>query len=92
MVVWIVAEIASIRGFHVLQVVYVVTGLAVIWCTPRTPVPGRPEPDTPARGVGQDRVRATTTRPADPMWSAAPVNALMRGLSEIPHGTARGTR
>lgn len=28
--VWIVAEIASIRGFHVLQVVYLVTGLAVI--------------------------------------------------------------
>ncbi|MEH6821264.1 MAG: hypothetical protein V7706_15080 [Dietzia psychralcaliphila] len=37
MVVWIVAEIASIRGFHVLQVVYLVTGAAVIWCTPATP-------------------------------------------------------
>lgn len=38
MVVWIVAEIASIRGFHFLQVVYLVTGAAVIWCTPATPL------------------------------------------------------
>ncbi|AVZ40805.1 MULTISPECIES: hypothetical protein [unclassified Dietzia] len=37
MVVWIAAEIASIRGFHFLQVVYVVTGVAVIWCTPTAP-------------------------------------------------------
>lgn len=37
MVVWIVAEIASIRGFHFLQVVYIVTGAAVIWFTPATP-------------------------------------------------------
>ncbi|MBJ7336107.1 hypothetical protein [Mycolicibacterium sp.] len=35
MLVWIVVEIASIRGFHVLQAVYLVTGVAVIWCTPR---------------------------------------------------------
>ena len=35
MLVWIVVEIASIRGFHVLQVVYLVTGAAVIWRTPR---------------------------------------------------------
>ena len=34
MMIWIVAEIASIRGFHVLQVVYLVTGGALIWCTP----------------------------------------------------------
>ncbi|AXY49208.1 hypothetical protein [Rhodococcus ruber] len=37
MVVWIVAEIASIRGFHFLQVIYLVTGAVVIWCTPSTP-------------------------------------------------------
>ncbi|MDV7999881.1 hypothetical protein [Rhodococcus sp. IEGM 1408] len=36
MVVWIIAEIASIRGFHVLQVVYILTGAAVIWFTPAT--------------------------------------------------------
>ncbi|MGN7157540.1 hypothetical protein ACTHRK_15745 [Dietzia cercidiphylli] len=48
MVVWIVAEIASIRGFHVLQVVYLVTGAAVIWCTPATPT----SPTTP-RGASE---------------------------------------
>jgi hypothetical protein len=36
MVVWIVAEIASIRGFRFLQVIYFVTGALVIWFTPRT--------------------------------------------------------
>lgn len=35
--VWMVVESASIRGFHVLQVVYLVTGPAVIWRTPRMP-------------------------------------------------------
>jgi hypothetical protein len=35
MVVWIVAEIASIRGFHFLQVIYFVTGASVIWFTPK---------------------------------------------------------
>ena len=34
MLVWIVGEIASIRGFHILQVVYFVTGAAVLWWTP----------------------------------------------------------
>ncbi|KZF07265.1 MAG: hypothetical protein WBD41_21415, partial [Rhodococcus sp. (in: high G+C Gram-positive bacteria)] len=33
MIVWIVAEIASIRAFHFLQVIYLVTGVAVIWWT-----------------------------------------------------------
>lgn len=33
MVVWVVGEIASIRGFHVLQVLYLATGIAVLWCT-----------------------------------------------------------
>lgn len=30
MLAWIVGEVASIRGFHVLQVVYLVTGLLVL--------------------------------------------------------------
>jgi hypothetical protein len=40
MVIWIVGEIASIRAFHPLQVIYLVTGALVIWFTPRPkPVP-----------------------------------------------------
>ena len=35
MVFWIVGEIVSIRGFHILQLIYVVTGLAVITLTPK---------------------------------------------------------
>jgi hypothetical protein len=35
MVFWIVGEIASIRGFHILQVIYLSTGAAVVWLTPR---------------------------------------------------------
>ena len=35
MLFWIVGEIASIRGFHFLQVIYFVTGAAVIWFTPQ---------------------------------------------------------
>jgi hypothetical protein len=34
MLVWIIGEIASIRGFHFLQVIYFVTGAAVLWFTP----------------------------------------------------------
>ena len=34
MVFWIIGEIASIRGFHVLQVIYLVTGALVVWWTP----------------------------------------------------------
>ena len=41
MLFWIVGEVASIRAFHVLQVVYLVTGALVVAWTP-----GRP------RGVG----------------------------------------
>ncbi|MFN3340185.1 MAG: hypothetical protein ACK40Z_10860 [Dietzia sp.] len=47
MLLWIIAEVASIRGFHFLQVVYLVTGAAVIWCTPTTPAPTTPTPPTP---------------------------------------------
>jgi hypothetical protein len=43
MVFWIVGEIASIRAFHVLQVVYLVTGALVVATTParRTVTEGR---------------------------------------------------
>ena len=34
MVFWIIGEIASIRAFHVLQVVYLVTGALVVTWTP----------------------------------------------------------
>lgn len=34
MVFWIIGEVASIRGFHFLQVIYLVTGALVVWCTP----------------------------------------------------------
>ena len=34
MVFWIIGEIASIRGFHFLQIVYLLTGLLVVWLTP----------------------------------------------------------
>lgn len=34
MVFWIVGEVASIRGFHFLQVIYLVTGALVVWWTP----------------------------------------------------------
>ena len=34
MMIWIIGEVASIRGFHFLQVIYVVTGALVVWCTP----------------------------------------------------------
>lgn len=44
MLAWIVGEVASIRGFHVLQVVYLVTGLLVLWLTPAThPAPAAAE-------------------------------------------------
>jgi len=35
MLFWIVGEIASIRAFHFLQVIYFVTGVAVVWFTPK---------------------------------------------------------
>lgn len=34
MVFWIIGEIASIRAFHVLQVIYLVTGVVVVALTP----------------------------------------------------------
>lgn len=34
MVVWIIGEVASIRGFHFLQVLYLVTGALVVAWTP----------------------------------------------------------
>jgi hypothetical protein len=35
MLFWIVGEVASIRAFHFLQVIYFVTGALVIWLTPK---------------------------------------------------------
>jgi hypothetical protein len=37
MIFWIIGEIASIRGFHVLQVVYLITGALVVAWTPARP-------------------------------------------------------
>jgi hypothetical protein len=34
MLCWIIGEVASIRGFHFLQVIYLVTGALVVWWTP----------------------------------------------------------
>jgi hypothetical protein len=34
MLFWIIGEVASIRGFHFLQVIYLVTGALVVWWTP----------------------------------------------------------
>lgn len=45
MVFWIVGEIASIRGFHVLQVVYLVTGALVVAWTPARPAAAAPAHD-----------------------------------------------
>ena len=47
MLVWIVGEVASIRGFHVLQVVYLCTGAAVLWCVIRAGVGIVDEQDHP---------------------------------------------
>jgi hypothetical protein len=44
MLFWIIGEIASIRAFHVLQLVYVVTGVAVVWLTPATTPPAARAP------------------------------------------------
>ena len=40
MVFWIVGEIASIRAFHFLQVIYLVTGALVVLWTPAHDRPG----------------------------------------------------
>lgn len=37
MVFWIIGEIASIRAFHFLQVIYLVSGALVVWFTPAAP-------------------------------------------------------
>lgn len=45
MLFWIVGEVASIRGFHFLQVIYFITGVLVVWSTRRAaavPNTGRP--------------------------------------------------
>lgn len=47
MLFWIVGEVASIRGFHFLQVIYLATGALVVMWTP-----GR----YPGRGLSGDRL------------------------------------
>lgn len=44
MVFWIVGEVASIRGFHFLQVIYLIAGLLVLWWTPGSTRPERSGP------------------------------------------------
>ena len=47
MMFWIIGEVASIRGFHFLQVIYLVTGaLVVAWTPGRAPSSGA----SPAQG------------------------------------------
>jgi hypothetical protein len=43
MVFWIVGEVASIRAFHPLQVIYLVTGVLVVAWTPRQHDAASPE-------------------------------------------------
>ena len=54
MVFWIIGEVASIRGFHFLQVIYLVTGALVVTWTPARQTeaassndPGNPAPPQP---------------------------------------------
>jgi hypothetical protein len=59
MVFWIIGEIASIRGFHFLQVIYLITGALVVTCTPAGATAARPgDSGTP----GTARVTATEGR------------------------------
>ena len=44
MLFWIIGEIASIRGFHFLQLIYFVTGAMILWWTP-TSSPSAPGSD-----------------------------------------------
>jgi len=59
MLFWIIGEIASIRGFHFLQVIYFVTGGLVIWCTPALARTGRfsalPSPESIKRSGDEVR-------------------------------------
>ncbi|MDP3894827.1 hypothetical protein [Nocardioides sp.] len=55
MVFWIIGEVASIRGFHFLQVVYLVTGALVVALTPARPPEAASstieEPSSPSTGA-----------------------------------------
>ena len=71
MVFWIIGEIASIRGFHFLQVIYLVTGALVVTWTParqteggfierpRNPAPPRPTTLREGRESDADDTRLT---------------------------------
>lgn len=49
MVLWIIGEVASIHGFHFLQVIYLVTGaLVVMWTPGRRLEPPKVSDDLPA--------------------------------------------
>jgi hypothetical protein len=54
MVFWIIGEIASIRGFHFLQVVYFLTGALVVTLTP-----ARKPGATSSRGSREPRTAST---------------------------------
>jgi hypothetical protein len=59
MIFWIIGEIASIRGFHFLQVIYLITGALVVTWTPGGATEARPgDRGTP----GTARVTATEGR------------------------------
>src|SRR4051794_32879269 len=57
MVFWIIGEVASIRGFHFLQVIYVVTGALVVTWTPagQTETASSTDEGTPHVRVGARR-------------------------------------
>ena len=56
MVFWIIGEVASIRGFHFLQVIYLVTGALVVTWTPAREQIERPRgsDEATARSAGAD--------------------------------------
>jgi hypothetical protein len=56
MIFWIIGEVASIRAFHFLQVVYLVTGAFVVGWTPARHPPEESPP--------MDAVRPSSTRAA----------------------------
>jgi hypothetical protein len=63
MVFWIIGEVASIRGFHFLQVIYLATGALVVMWTPAGQAeaassPGRREPSTSSSERGDKDVMA----------------------------------
>jgi hypothetical protein len=54
MVFWIIGEVASIRGFHFLQVIYLATGALVVTWTPARPTEEVSSKDRAAQPVVDD--------------------------------------